>query len=124
MLSNDLLLTISNLSLDQKIELQHWVREQIQVERQQQKTQKQQKQRASRRDQQRIVVDVVQIEGKTYQRELVDCGNKRCLKCVSGPAHGPYWYAYAWSPKLKKVVSRYIGKQIPTEKGSDQAQEL
>ena len=25
-------------------------------------------------------------------RRLVNCGNPRCLKCQSGPSHGPYLY--------------------------------
>lgn len=74
----------------------------------------------------RVVVETVDgPAGVTYQRELVKCGKPKCGKCKSGPAHGPYWYAYTWKAqrgwlygqgdqKLERgrTVSKYIGKEL------------
>lgn len=46
----------------------------------------------------------------TLQLEKVNCGKATCKKCQSGPAHGPYWYAY-WK-EGGKTRSKYIGKQL------------
>src|SRR5262249_6459778 len=51
--------------------------------------------------------------GITYQFERVNCGKKRCGKCRRGPAHGPYWYAYWWSSRRNRTVSKYVGKTLP-----------
>ena len=48
-----------------------------------------------------------------YQQELVQCGKPKCKRCRRWPAHGPYWYAYAWSQKTKRLVSTYVGKTLP-----------
>jgi hypothetical protein len=47
------------------------------------------------------------------RQELVDCGKGgtgRCLKCVDGPGHGPYWYGYRWFDG--KMHKRYVGKNL------------
>jgi hypothetical protein len=50
-------------------------------------------------------------QGGTYRLELVSCGKDRCRKCAEGPGHGPYWYRYY--RRGGKVVSKYVGKQLP-----------
>ncbi len=45
--------------------------------------------------------------------ELVSCGKPNCTRCAEGPAHGPYWYRYY--RRNGKVVSKYVGKQLPAE---------
>lgn len=57
----------------------------------------------------RVVVEVAHRGKLTYQREMVRCGKKRCKSCP----HGPYWYSYWWSPDLRRMVTRYIGKKLP-----------
>lgn len=54
----------------------------------------------------REVVEQRRIGKVTYQREKVRCGNERCKSCP----HGPYWYAYSWNGK--RVVSKYVGKEL------------
>jgi len=46
------------------------------------------------------------------QRELVKCGKAKCRRCRRRPAHGPYWYAYTWNPKTKRLSSKYVGKEL------------
>ena len=58
----------------------------------------------------RIVVEAFTRNGVVYQLEYVKCGRQRCGACVLEATHGPYWYAYRWSPKLKRLVSTYIGR--------------
>jgi hypothetical protein len=50
-------------------------------------------------------------QGGTYRLELVRCGKDRCTRCAEGPAHGPYWYRYY--RRGGKVVSKYVGKNLP-----------
>jgi hypothetical protein len=50
-------------------------------------------------------------QGGTYRLELVSCGKPNCTRCAEGPAHGPYWYRYY--RRGKKVVSKYVGKNLP-----------
>jgi hypothetical protein len=59
----------------------------------------------------RETVDEGEFQGGAYRLELVDCGNERCLRCGDGPSHGPYWYRYY--RQRGKVVSRYVGKELP-----------
>jgi hypothetical protein len=49
---------------------------------------------------------------RTYRQEKVRCNKPTCTRCVDGPGHGPYWYAY-WREdgKLRK---QYLGKREPT----------
>ena len=62
----------------------------------------------TRRD--REVVEVKKIKGVTYQHEKIRCGKVTC-KCARGTLHGPYWYAY--SKNKGKLLSKYIGKNLP-----------
>ena len=75
-----------------------------------------------RRARARLVVEKIQRDNVTYQRELVKCGKPKCSRCRRRPAHGPYWYGYwrSWS-KGGRVVSKYIGKVLPerTDDGWD-----
>lgn len=48
----------------------------------------------------------------TYRQELRRCGNSKCRRCVNGPGHGPYWYAY-YRDERGKLHSRYLGKSPP-----------
>jgi hypothetical protein len=50
--------------------------------------------------------------GGRYRLEKVQCG-KQCSTCAEGPEHGPYWYLYR--RRGGKLVSRYIGKELPAE---------
>jgi hypothetical protein len=59
-------------------------------------------------------------QGGTYRLELVSCGKARCLKCAEGPAHGPYWYRYFRQDG--KVVSKYVGKNLPGARDVDGGQ--
>lgn len=45
----------------------------------------------------------------TYQLEKVSCGKPNCEKCP----HGPYWYGY--KRVNGKLVSFYVGKELPKE---------
>lgn len=54
----------------------------------------------------REVMEQRRIGKVTYQREKVRCGKERCRSCP----HGPYWYSYSWNGK--KVVSKYVGKEL------------
>ena len=44
-----------------------------------------------------------------YQQVAVRCGKAGC-KCNEGQPHGAYWYAYR--REGRKVVSKYIGKEL------------
>ena len=44
-----------------------------------------------------------------YQQVEVKCGKPGC-KCNDGKPHGAYWYAYR--REGRKVVSKYIGKEL------------
>ena len=57
--------------------------------------------------------------GGTYRREMVSCGKGRCRKCAGGPGHGPYWYRYY--RQGGKLVSRYVGKELPVAERDRQA---
>lgn len=63
----------------------------------------------------KLVVDRILRDGVTYQLELVKCGKPLCRTCAvfKRSGHGPYWYAYEWSPERRKLVSTYIGKRLP-----------
>jgi len=59
------------------------------------------------------------VAGGCFRLELVRCGKTRC-RCATFTSskhprtvarlHGPYWYAYMWSARTRKVVHTYIGK--------------
>lgn len=50
----------------------------------------------------------------TYSREWVRCGKANCKRCKDGgPGHGPYWYAYHYSPTAKRRIKTYLGKDAP-----------
>ncbi|HET6263195.1 MAG TPA: DUF6788 family protein [Chloroflexia bacterium] len=49
-------------------------------------------------------------DNKTYRLVPTRCGKPNC-KCVGGPAHGPYWYAY-WS-EGGRTKAQYVGKRLP-----------
>ena len=51
-------------------------------------------------------------QGGTYRLELVSCGKPNCTRCARAPRHGPYWYRYY--RRGGKVVSKYVGKTLPT----------
>ncbi len=107
MIPPEVLQAVNTLTLQQKQTLLKLLAEQVK--------QQKQVQRAARTERSRQVVDQQQVGSTTFQLERVDCRKERCRKCIEGPSHGPYWYAYAWNPGLKKVVSRYIGKKRPME---------
>lgn len=48
-------------------------------------------------------------EKVTYRLESVRCGKPNCRSCP----HGPYWYAYF--REGKRLRSRYIGRELPSE---------
>jgi DNA-binding SARP family transcriptional activator len=50
----------------------------------------------------------------SYRQEFVRCGKSSCLRCASGPSHGPYWYAY-WRDDTGRLRSRYYGKNPPPD---------
>lgn len=57
----------------------------------------------------------------TMQRELVNCGKKKCRKCRTRASHGPYWYAYRQQEyqgrnREAKTRTAYIGKRYDEEK--------
>lgn len=58
----------------------------------------------------------------TYQLEYIRCGKPNCSTCSAGQGHGPYWYAYHFSPGAKRRIKKYIGKQRPP--GADPAGDL
>jgi hypothetical protein len=57
----------------------------------------------------RAMVEERPAPGGCYRLELVRCG--KCGRCADAPAHGPYWYLY--TRRGGRLVSRYIGKQLP-----------
>jgi rubrerythrin len=116
MIPPEVLEVLSHLTLPQKQELTQWLKEEIQQEKLAQR-------QARRSLQPRLVVEQQHRDSVTFQLELVDCRNQRCQKCGNGPSHGPYWYAYTWNQKLKKMVSRYIGKRLPTQINEGEALE-
>ena len=50
-----------------------------------------------------------------YVRQYRKCSKPNCATCQEGPGHGPYWYAYHYSPTLKRKIAKYIGKNPPEE---------
>jgi len=63
---------------------------------------------ADKRAKERATLD----EGATYRQQLVNCRKERCLKCKSGPSHGPYWYKVKRKP-AGGFISKYVGKTLP-----------
>lgn len=55
----------------------------------------------------REVVERRQVGAIVFQLEKVRCGKKTCHTCP----HGPYWYGY--QRRNGKVVSFYVGKELP-----------
>lgn len=51
----------------------------------------------------------------TYQQEYIKCGKPNCKTCTAGQGHGPYWYAYHYSPTAKRRIKKYIGKERPEQ---------
>ncbi len=52
---------------------------------------------------------------ETLRLERVRCGKDGC-KCNGGALHGPYWYGYkriTAGTYKGRIVSRYIGKELP-----------
>jgi hypothetical protein len=50
----------------------------------------------------------------TYTQEYVKCGKPACPHCTGGArGHGPYWYAYRYSPARKRRLKWYLGKAGP-----------
>ena len=91
------------LSLSQLRKLDEWLQELIrraeETERAEQSSWKQ-------------TVSEQSLDNQTYRLESIRCGKEKC-KCVRGKLHGPYWYSYT---RVKdKIVSRYIGKQLPKD---------
>lgn len=94
---------LCRLSLGQLRKLDEWLHELIrraeETERAEQSSRKQ-------------TVSEQSLDNQTYRLESIRCGKEKC-KCVRGKLHGPYWYSYT---RLKdKIVSRYIGKQLPKD---------
>jgi hypothetical protein len=67
---------------------------------------------AKKRRRRRVIVETRTVFGVLYQRELVRCGNKRCNRCRLRAVHGPYWYSYRWSKLKRRLVSKYVGKEL------------
>jgi hypothetical protein len=51
----------------------------------------------------------------TYQLEHIRCGKANCHTCTDGAGHGPYWYAYHYSPTSRRRTKKYIGKHLPPD---------
>jgi len=49
------------------------------------------------------------------REHFVRCKKPLCSVCADAPAHGPYWYGFAWH-EGKKVKFAYFGKERPTQK--------
>lgn len=47
----------------------------------------------------------------TIQKQYRKCNKRACKKCKQGKGHGPYYYAYRRSQG--KLISKYIGKELP-----------
>jgi hypothetical protein len=56
----------------------------------------------------RIALSVRRFNSIVYRLEKVRCGKENCHRCP----HGPYWYGYQRSHG--KVVSFYVGKELPS----------
>lgn len=51
----------------------------------------------------------------TYQYQYRRCNKPSCVcKKDLAKRHGPYWYAYWYDAKTKKLCSAYIGKTPPS----------
>jgi hypothetical protein len=61
----------------------------------------------------RVVIEERRTPSATLRLELIKCGKVRCRVCRSGPAHGPYWYAY-WKQDGRSR-SKYIGQHRPAD---------
>ena len=48
----------------------------------------------------------------TFRQEWRRCGKATCLRCKTGPGHGPYWYAYS-RDENGRLRSKYCGKAAP-----------
>jgi hypothetical protein len=48
----------------------------------------------------------------SYQQEYVRCHKPQCRRCATGPGHGPYWYAYHYSPAAKRRIKTYLGREL------------
>jgi hypothetical protein len=95
---------LRNLSLGQLKKLDEWLHELIRraEEADQAKQSSSRKQTTAEKT----------LDDKTYRLESIRCGKEKC-KCARGKLHGPYWYNYT---RVKdKIVSRYIGKQLPKD---------
>jgi len=46
-----------------------------------------------------------------YRQEMIKCGKATCKRCSTGPAHGPYWYAFTTTNG--KTTKKYLGKELP-----------
>jgi len=55
----------------------------------------------------RVALSVRHFNSIVYRREKVRCGKENCRRCP----HGPYWYGYQRTNG--KVVSFYVGKELP-----------
>lgn len=98
-------LQIGCLSLDEKLSLRQWLEEAIADEQIEAS-------RATGKSGNEIV-ETRSSGNTTYQLELVKCGKPTC-QCAGffGQKHGPYWYSY--QRKGKRLVSKYIGKNLVT----------
>jgi len=95
---------IRRLSLGQLRKLDEWLHELI---RRAEETE-----RAEQSSSRKQTVSEQSLDNQTYRLESIRCGKEKC-KCVRGKLHGPYWYSYT---RVKdKIVSRYVGKQLPKD---------
>lgn len=63
----------------------------------------------------RSVIEVRRVKthpGVIYQLEMRACGKAKCRCMKGGELHGPYWFAYRWSPRARRQVSAYIGREF------------
>lgn len=60
-----------------------------------------------------LVLEERRIGSKTYRLEKVRCGKPGCKSCPHPKKGKGYWYAYF--RRGGKVVSEYVGKELPAE---------
>lgn len=62
------------------------------------------------------LISSFKMDGRVYERSLVDCGKANCSRCRTpdgrAGSHGPYWYMCATRKGRWRRV--YIGKNLDT----------
>ena len=60
-----------------------------------------------------MLADTIELDAAPhvlYRQEMVKCGKATCKRCSTGPAHGPYWYAFTTTNG--KTAKKYLGKEL------------